>query len=70
MLKSPGSKNSKKQWLVAIMVVIPIVFIGVYVPFEQVYGVPAGCYLTTETGQCIPIMHPILRANGPLITTA
>jgi hypothetical protein len=71
MLKSPGSENSKKQWLVAIMVAIPIVLIGVYIPLQPAaYGTPTDCYLSTNTGLCISLTHPVLITNGPLITTA
>jgi hypothetical protein len=70
MLKSPGSENSGKLWLVAIMVAIPIVWVGFYIPLQPAYGIPTDCYLSTNTGQCIPLKHPVLITNGPLITTA
>jgi hypothetical protein len=71
MLKSSGSEDSKKQWLVAILVVLPIVLMGVYYfPLQPAYGIPTDCYLSTETGLCISLTHPVLITNGPLITTA
>jgi hypothetical protein len=78
MVKSPetakqiGKLRSKNNlYLVATLVSIAIVLIGVYIPLQPAaYGTPTDCYLSTNTGLCISLTHPVLITNGPLITTA
>jgi hypothetical protein len=78
MVKSPetakqiGKLRSKNNlYLVATLVSIAIVLIGVYIPLQSAaYGTPTDCYLSTNTGLCISLTHPVLITNGPLITTA